>query len=141
MANLLYNSAKVKLGDGNIDWNTDTIKAALVTTAYTPDIDAHDFWNDVSSNEASGTGYTAGGFTLASCTVTQDNTNNRAVYDATDVSASTVTTTFRYIIIYKSTGVSSTSPLILSIDTGGTQTLTAGTLNIAWNTDGIFYLA
>jgi hypothetical protein len=48
------------------DWDTDTIKSAL-TTAYTVDIDTHDFFNDV-TNEITGTNYTAGGFTLATAT-------------------------------------------------------------------------
>jgi len=141
MASFIYNSAKGKLGDGSIDWNTDTIKMALVTSSYTPDQDAHDFFNDV-TNEigASGT-YSTGGVTLT-CSVTIDNTNNRAIYDAADVSITSFTGTFRYGIIYKSTGVSSTSPLIAVIDfTGSNITTTVGTFDVTWSTGGVFNLS
>lgn len=43
---------------------------ALVANAYTPDQAAHDFWNDVSANEVSGTNYTAGGNQLTNPTCT-----------------------------------------------------------------------
>lgn len=45
---------------GDIDYDADTIKGALLDSGYTPD-QAHDFWDDVSADEASGTGYTSGG--------------------------------------------------------------------------------
>jgi hypothetical protein len=64
-----YSSGKKKLWNGGIDLDSDTIKLALVTSSYTPDSDTHDFWDDVVANEASGTGYTADGATLASATV------------------------------------------------------------------------
>lgn len=50
-----------------------TVKMALVTSSYTPDvtITGHSVWGDVSANEiGAGNGYTAGGATLASLTVT-----------------------------------------------------------------------
>lgn len=141
MASFIYNSAKGKLGDGSIDWNTDTIKMACVTSAYTPDQDAHDFFNDVTNEIAANGGYPAGGVTLT-CSVTIDNTNNRAIYDATDVSITSFTGTFRYGIIYKSTGVSSTSPLIAVIDfTGSNITTTVGTFDVTWSTGGVFNLS
>jgi hypothetical protein len=72
MADVIYNSFKTDLLKGNIDFESDTIKVALVTDSYTPDQDSHDFFDDV-TNEVSGTGYTAGGETLTSKSVTQDN--------------------------------------------------------------------
>lgn len=56
-------------GTPNIDFLSDDIRLALVTNAYTPDLAAHDFWNDVVANEASGTGYTANGLALSSKTL------------------------------------------------------------------------
>lgn len=140
MASQLFNSGLVKLTDGSIDWNSDTIKLALTTSSYTPDIDSHDFFNDI-TNEVTGTGYSAGGYTLANCTVTQDNTNNRAVFDADDVTSANTTVTFRYGIIYKSTGTAGTSPLIGYIDFTNDRVFSAETVLIQWNSSGIFYLA
>lgn len=139
MASAFYNSGKVKMLDGSIDLDTDTIKVALVTGSYTPDPDTHDFFNDL-TNEASGTGYSAGGFTLASKTLTQDNTNNRAVFDAADISVGTATFTFRYAVLYKSTGVAGTSALICYIDYGSEVSVVSSNFALNWNASGIFYI-
>ena len=142
MASALYNTAKGKLGDGSIDWNTDTIKMALVTSSYTPNIDSDDFWNDVSANEVAASGsYSAGGVTLTA-SVTIDNTNDRAVYDASDVVVTGFTGTFRYGVVYKSTGVASTSPLICYVDfTGSNISVVGGTFTDTINAAGVFNLA
>ena len=140
MASLIYNSFKKKIMDGSIDLDTDTIKLALVSSAYTPDQDAHDFWDDVSANEVAASGtYSAGGVTLTT-SVTQDNTDNEGVFDATDVSFTSATITARYGVVYKSTGVAGTSPLICLIDFGGDQTSTAGTFAITFAAEGILNL-
>lgn len=139
MASGIYNNYKVRmLGSGTmVDLDGDTIKLALLTSSYTPDFDAHDFFDDVSANEVSASGtYSAGGATL-SVTLTQDNTDNEGVFDATDVSWTGATITARYAIIYKSTGVASTSPLIALIDFGSNQTSTAGTFAITFAAEGI----
>ena len=102
---------------------------------YTPDFDAHDFFNDV-TNEVVGTGYTAGGNTLT-VTTSQDNTDNEGVFDAADTSWSTATITARGAVIYKSTGTASTSPLICYIDFGADYVSTGGTFTITFNAEGI----
>lgn len=141
MASALYNAGKLKLSNANIAYLTDTIKIMLVTDVYVPDIDAHDFIDDASANEVSGTGYTAGGATLAGKTTTQDNTNNRAVFDADDVSWPTSTiTNARYGIIYKDTGTPGTSSLIAYIDFLTDKSSSGDTFKIEWDSAGIFYL-
>lgn len=140
MADVIYNSFKAKIMDGSIDLDTDTIKVALVTSSYTPNQDTHDFFDDV-TNEVSGTGYSAGGATLANKSVTADNTDNEGVFDADDVSWSTSTITARAAVVYKSTGTASTSALICYIDFGSDKISTAGTFTIAWNAEGIVNLA
>ncbi len=52
-----------------IDFLSDTIKWALATATYAPNLDTHEVFADV-TNEVSGTGYTAGGVTAASKTIT-----------------------------------------------------------------------
>lgn len=136
MASAVYNSFKKKIADGSIDLDTDTIKVALVTSSYTVDIDVHDFFDDI-TNEVTGTGYSAGGATLASKVVTVDNTNDRAYFDADDATWATSTITARGAVIYKSTGVSSTSALICYIDFGSNITSTGATFTLAFNANGI----
>ena len=139
MADVVYNSFKRDIMNGSIDLDTDTIKVALVTSSYTPDQDAHDNFDDV-TNEVSGTGYTAGGATLASVTVSVDNTDNEGVFDAADVTWSTSTITARGAVIYKSTGTASTSKLIGYIDFGSDKSSSAGNFTIQWNSEGILNL-
>lgn len=136
MASVIYNSAKVRLINGGIDLDTDTIKVALVTSSYTPNIDTNTFFSDV-TNEVVGTGYTAGGATLTGATVTQDNTNDRAVFDANDTSWTNATFTARGAVIYKSTGTAATSPLIMYVDFGVDKIYSVETALIQWNTLGI----
>lgn len=94
----VYNSYKKDVLDGTIDLVNDTIKVALCTSSYTPDIDAHSFFDDI-TNEVVGTGYTAGGETLGTKTTTQDNTDDEGVFDAADTTWSSSTITARYAII------------------------------------------
>lgn len=55
----------------NIDYLSDTLYCALVTSSYTPDLAAHDFWNDVVANEhAGGSGYTTNGVLMTTKTMT-----------------------------------------------------------------------
>ena len=140
MASFIYNNAREAFLNADIDLSADTIKLALVTASYTPDQDAHDMWDDVSANEVSSSGYSAGGATLGSKTVTQDDPNDRAVFDAADVSWSAVTFSTRYGILYKSTGTPSTSPLIACLDWGSTKSPAGEDFNVVWNASGILRL-
>ncbi len=134
-----YNNFKEALINNDIDFAADTIKCALVT-GYTPDIDAHDNWDDVSSTEESGTGYTAGGETLASKTVTQDNTNNQADVDAADVTWTGLDVgTPSHAILYKDTGTASTSTLMCYMEISTASN--GGDYTISWNAGGIFTLS
>lgn len=145
MASLTYNSFKSRIlgNDGTIssaiNLKTDTIKIALLTSSYTPNAD-HDFFSDVSTYEvgASGT-YAAGGATLTT-TVSTDDTDDEGVFDATDAAWTGASITARYAIVYKSTGVAGTSPLICLIDFGSNYTSTAGTFTLPFSAEGILNL-
>lgn len=140
MADVIYNAFKKNIANGGIDLDTDTIKVALVTSSYTPNQDTHEDMADV-TNEVSGTGYSAGGATLANKTVTQDNTGNKMVFDADDVQWTTSTITARGAVIYKSTGTAANDLLIAYIDFGADKVSTAGTFTITWDSAGILTLA
>lgn len=134
-----YNSFKAQLlGSGTaIDFESDTIKVALCTATYTPDKDAHNFFDDI-TNEASATGYTAGGYTILSPTVSQDNTDDEGVFDCADPTWTlTTSATIRYGIVYKSTGTAGTSPLICYIDFGENFSVSNGTFTITINSEGL----
>lgn len=139
MANVIFNAFKMFIGNGSVDWDTDTINVSLHTNSFVPSADNDDHFDDV-DNEVSGTGYTAGGQALAGKSVTQDNTNDRAVYDSNDPSWSTATiTNARYAVLRKARGgAASADELIGAWDFGADISSTAATFSIAVNANGWF---
>jgi hypothetical protein len=123
-------------GTAVIDFDTDTIKVALLT-GYTPSQDTHDFFNDVSGTQITGTGYTAGGATLGTKTVTYDTATDQIRLDGADTSWTTSTLSATHAVVYKDTGTASTSPVLCYIDFGGTVSTTAGTFQITWDATGV----
>ena len=107
MANALYPKAKESFLSQNpsIDMDTDTIKVAMVTSAYTYSA-AHQYYS-------SAAGVVGTPATLGTKTVTD------GVFDAADVTFTAVASgsTVAALLIYKDTGVEATSPLIAYIDT------------------------
>ncbi len=140
MADVIPNAFKKNIMNGGIDLDGDTIKVMLLDDTHTQDQDAHEFIDDVSANEVSGTGYTAGGAAIGSKTVSQDNTDNEGVFDGADVTWSGSTITARYAAIYKDTGTPSTSPLIAILDFGENKSSSNGNFTIQWNAEGILNL-
>lgn len=141
MADALYNKGKFELMSGNIDFDANTFKVALVTSTYVPNIDTHHFYSDLTNEVANGNGYTTGGGTLASVTVTEDDTGDRAYMDAADLTWSTSTITARGAVLYKDTGVGTTSPLIAYFDFGTDKSSSSGDFTIQWNASGIIEVA
>lgn len=140
MADIIFNNFKKLIMSGGIDLDTDVIKVALVTASYTPDQDSHDFWNDVSANEISGTGYTAGGASIANPAVTADNTDNEGVFDGDDVSWSSSTITARGAVIYKYNATAASAPLIAYLDFTADKSSSSSTFQVTWNAEGILNL-
>ena len=130
MASLIYNSAIDDMARNNIDFDTNTFKAMLVTSTYTPNKDTHDKRDDV-TNEVSGTGYTAGGVATA-CTVTKDTANDKVTLSFAAVSWASSTITARALVIYKSLGgASSADALVCYVDFGSDVSSTSGTFSVS----------
>ena len=109
----LYQKAKEQLFQGNLDWVNDTIKIALFPAAYTADLVAHEFWEDISASEVTGTNYTAGGQALASKAVNRDDPNTEVEVTSANTTFSTLTVTgIVKWVTYKDTGDPATSFLI-----------------------------
>lgn len=143
MASQTYNKYKLEALKGSIVPLTDTIKLALIKSTYTPDIDADTFFSDIVAKESSGTGYTTGGVTAANKTITQDNANDRAIFDCDDAQwPSSVIADARWLVVYKYTGSNATSPLMAVIDLlGATQSTNGGTFYVQFAAVGVFYLS
>lgn len=123
--------------NGDVDWEADTIKVALLDAAHTPDQGADQFWADVEGDEVSGTGYTAGGETLTTPSLTYVPAERRVVLDGDDVDWDPSSITAQYVVIYKDTGSAATSPLIGLGDAGAAQTSDGAPFSIEWSADGI----
>lgn len=136
MASGTYNQFKTELMNGTYQLASDTIKAALLDSSHAFDAD-NVGWASVSANEISGTGYTAGGETLTSTAVTQDDTDDEGVFDAADVSWESATFSASHAVLYDDTTTSPADALICSIDFGGSQSVSGGTFTIQWATEGI----
>ena len=132
MASLIYNSALEDEARGVIDYDTDTFKALLVSSSYTPSKSGHTRRSDVTNELSTGSGYTAGGVTVA-CTVAKDNTNNKVTLTFAGSSWTGLTGTAQGMVVYKSTGTAANDPLVFYLDMGGV-TRTNATLAISAST-------
>jgi len=125
MANALYGLGKQKLLTAALNLSSDTIKAALVKTAYTPNLATDEFYSTISANVV-GTPQTLGTKTVT-----------LGVFDAADATFSAVAggNTLLGVAIYKDTGVAATSPLIALLDTitGFPLATNGGDIQIVWD--------
>jgi phage tail sheath gpL-like len=126
MSNALYGKGRQAFLEGSIAILTDDIKLCFVDAAdYTLSINADDFLNDI---PGAGIVATSGNFATKTSTL--------GTFDADDVVVATVSgDTFEYVVIYKDTGASNTSPLIALIDTatGLPFTPTGNNVTVAWD--------
>ena len=140
---IIYNSCLDDLAKGNIDFDTDTFKVMLVNSTYAAIADEtkkdnHVKRSDVTANEVSGTGYSAGGATVT-VSVTKSTANNRVDISLGGTNWTTSTISAYGAVYYKSRGGSdSADEIIAYIDLGGliastadTFTLSASTLRLA----------
>ena len=143
---IAYNDFKEQLfkGTHNLASGGNTLKITL-HTGYTPNIDTHQVRADVSGTEYStGSGYTAGGNTLGSQAVTQDDTNDRATFDTADSLWSALgplsPATPSHAIVWNDTPTSPADPLMFYVVLGTTAT-NGGNYTIAPNAVGWCVLA
>lgn len=110
----IYNNARQLLGSAGLNFGTATIKALLVTSGYTPDLNAHSYLSDITS-EVTGSGYARQ--TLASVTWTKDATNQRSELKSSAVSwtATGGSIVARRAVLFVDTGVAATSALLCAI--------------------------
>lgn len=125
MANALYTTAKTALMNGELNLSTDNLKVVLVDTGvYTANLTTDAFLSDVS-------GIVATSSTLIGTVVAA------GVFSAADVTFVAVTgNSVEALVIYKDTGVASTSQLIAYIDTatGLPVTPDGSDISIVWDT-------
>ena len=130
IAQAMCTSFKVALLDGEMDFSSNTAqsyKIALYTSSASLDAATAAY---TTSNEVSGTGYTAGGNTLSISTApTTSGTTAYLSFDTTTWSTATITA--RGALIYQ---VGGSTPSVAVLDFGGDKTSTAGDFQITFPT-------
>ena len=126
MTNRLYPKGKERLLGGQIDLDTDPIKAALVSTSASYSA-SHEFWSSLSSNVV-GTPQT-----LSSVTLTD------GVFNASNTVFTAVTgSPVGSVVLFKDTGNASTSPLLAWVDTTSAGAISVtpngGNISVNWDT-------
>ena len=125
MANALYVKGKEKILSGTINFPSDTIKVALVSSAYAQNLATDEFYTTISANVL-GTPQT-----LASKTVAG------GAFDAEDATWSAVTagSTAKCVVLYKEGASPETSPLLAFIDTitGFPLATNGGDVTVRWD--------
>jgi len=118
--NYICTSFKVALANGEMDFSSDTsqsFKIALYTSDATLDATTTMY---STTNEVSGTGYTAGGNTLTIATNPTSDTGGTVAYiDFSDTTWSSSSITARGALIYSSGG---TNPAVAVLDFGADKT-------------------
>lgn len=137
MASNLYNQGLLKLSNGTINFLTDNIGVALLSSSATFN-KAHVTLDQVTANEVSnstGTGYERKTLANKSITLVGDSVQ----FDADDVLYSAITTSqfLGSIVVFKNNGSDATNELIAFIDYNDLPT-NGSDVNIQFNANGIF---
>lgn len=126
MANTLYDYARQRFLEAQINWMSDVIKVLLVDTgAYTAQTAVHQYLSDIPTSAR-----IAGPVTL-----TAKSTTGGAA-DAADITFTAVSgASIEAIIIYVDSGTEATSPLIAFIDTATGLPITpnGGDIIVTWD--------
>lgn len=143
---VFYNEFKKYIADGTFDLDGNTIKAFLLTSSYTPNVNTDDVKADIDANEvANGNGYTTGGVTIVATWVRSSGT---VTFDAGDASWTGASSGFvaRYLALYASGTLNGkTDPLIgyIVLDSAPADvSFAAGNIvTVVWHANGIFTLS
>lgn len=119
-----------------IDGST-TLKAALVSSTYTPDAD-HEFLSSL-TGELSGGGYAR--VALSTVVASYDTATNKAKFTAANIAFATMSGTFRHLVIFNDTGTAGTSRLVKWTDFGTDQSVTSGTVTATVDAAGLADIA
>jgi len=145
MGSMLTNKGLYAILSGDVDLRDDTIKVMLLDSTFVQAATVN-FISDISSDELTGTGYTAGfggagRKTLASKTLTEDDTNGVAVFDAADLTWTTITAGTASCAAIVKEITSDADSVVLGFVGFTSQVTAGGNLLIAWSSNGIFRIS
>lgn len=135
MPSVIPNKLTEALARGQIDFDNDDFKVMLLTSAYVPNGDTHQFRSDLTNEVAAGGGYTAGGW-AAVVTVARDDATNRVDVSLGAINRPSPTTiTARFAVYYKARGgPANQDELVAIIDFGVDKISTNAAFQVAAST-------
>lgn len=135
----VYDAAKWRLAQGDLNLDGITFKCALFTSSSNADDLSHDNFSDLTNQVANGLGYTSGGIAL---TTTWSFLTTTSTFDSDDPSwvAAGGAIAAKYAVIYDTTGV---SPLlcICKLHDSGVTVNSGEQLKIIIDSTGVFTLS
>jgi len=147
MASAIPNSALVRLLTGDIDLDADDIRARLCMTNTTCDTEV-DAINDLADYSTIDDGDASGAadVALASEAVAADDANDRAEFDATNISftglGGDASRDYQGVLLYKYVDGTDANDIPLAfIDFTADIPLTATQVDVPWDAEGILQLA
>jgi hypothetical protein len=114
------------------------LKVLMVLDGLTPDFNAHDFRADVTAQEVTGTGYTAGGNVITATELTI--ATGTLTFDSADTSwaSSTIANAMAAVGYYGRGGADTADELIWLSDFVNAASSSNGAFTIQWSASGIF---
>ena len=140
----VFQIARPKILNGGFDFDSHTLKLALCDASQAL---ASNFvgastdgrYADLTGEMANGNGYTTGGKTLTTVTVTL--AGGIAHVDADDVTWAAITKTgIKYAVLYDDTNANKALIGFFELNAGGTISPVGNDLSVLWAADGIFTL-
>lgn len=114
-------------------------RITLISDSATPNFDTMDFWDDLSANEVTGTGWSAGGVALTSTEVTLS--SGLLTFDAADVTASgTTISNAMAAVLRTNVGSNATDQLVGLWDFVSAVSSSNGPFTIQWAAGGLVTL-
>lgn len=138
------------VGESPLQLLLDRVVPGLMKTSYTPDIDTHINYDDISASGIVATNYVepgnASSNALASKTIAVDNTNDRAEFDAADLVYTSIgngsNDTFDVIVITREqdASISEANTFLIAYADVASTTTNGGNITLVWNAEGILQL-
>lgn len=131
-----YSSEINDIGDG-----ATSVRVALLESAYTPDMSAHEVWSDVSASEvAESGGYSSGGEEIDTKSLSHENLET--TFNGDNVVWPNSTITAAYAVVYDDTPAEDSDKSLISlVDFEVEESFEEGDFTIEWHADGIVQIA
>jgi hypothetical protein len=132
----VYKKAAELIHTKKIDMQTDIFKAALLSSAYAPNVENHEKFSDVSAFEINAPGYVSGGKQLQNVNMVTSSPN-KIIFDADDLQWTGFTGSAKYLVIYNDS--LSDQNLLCYFEFDSTKSGSGGNFDLKFSENGFYY--